>query len=171
MFLGCQDFWINQWLQIPVNMNLSAYNKGKKGNVFRILHIIYIFAAKCRFCPKNWLLPVGVDRPQKCMSERRPEGGMFFTLDMRTFLQDGALGCIYCSCWSPGPQEFSNLCFQTCTKLGDFCHIYLSLFVLFFSFFEAGILVLRVLVLIPINEPLGKTELEIIHVFLMRKAG
>lgn len=64
-----------------------------------------------------------------------PERGMFFTLDKRTFLQDGAHGCIYCSFWSPGPQEFSNPSFQTCTKLGDYCHIYLSLFFVFFFHF------------------------------------
>lgn len=42
---------------------------------------------------------------------------------------------------------------------------------LLFSFFEASILVLRVLVLIPVNDSLAKTEVEITHAFLMGKAG
>lgn len=50
------------------------------------------------------------------------------------------------------------------------CFLLFVCFVLF-SFFGASILVLRALVLIPINEPLGKTELEITHIFLMGKAG
>lgn len=52
---------------------------------------------------------------------------------------------------------------------------FLSHLFFFFSSFlgrgEGRILVLRVLVLIPTNEPLAKTELEMTPAFLMGKAG
>lgn len=120
MFLGCQGFWINQWLQIPGNMNLSTYNKGRKGNVFRTCVLFIYLLQNADSAPKIGCLLLGADKPQKTCPWGGPDWQIFFTRDMSTFLQGGAHGCIYFSCWSPGPQKFSNPCFQTCTPLGGF---------------------------------------------------
>lgn len=170
-FWDVRGFWINQWLQIPVNMNLSTHNKGRKHNAFRNAYYLYIWC-KMQILPQKLVVcPWELKSHKKHVHEE-------------VLMEE-------CSHWiweHSSREEYRGVSIVPVGLLGHrsfLIHasrhthkreifvpsIFFSFPFLFFPFFEASIVVLRVLVLIPVNDYLPKTEVKKTHAFLMGKAG